>query len=346
MNGYIGNIPIAGPFTWLKLSGAAMYLPSSGYSITVHYFGAFVGGSTANLLYGATGYSESNFLSIHPPILVVEENSITYWACEYSGTPKTTWIAFKQSSAFYFDRIEILCYSTVAFKNATLYGSNNSTNGIDGDWTPLITGIDSTSGKAEYFYLPGGIKTTEIKKNYTYHPHIISNPSFEKVTSNKPDGWALTQSNITAGNFFDSGTTWKTDGDKSFYMGVEYGSACPSSYYVMITQKINFIDSTTFVFDAKTGALNGQYGGVSSLLIDNSTVWSSTAASTEYLNQSIDVSAINTAVDVQFKVSCGGVSAGDKYAQLYIDNIRINDTRVRPGKVLSLPDHYFSRRYP
>lgn len=345
MNGYIGRIPLSLTYKWLKLSMPASYVPGYGYGMSLGYFGAFIGSSKANLLWGAVVYSESNFDGTkNPPRKATEENPVEYWACAYSDVAKTTWIAFKRSD-FSFDRIKIKAFPDTPILNATLYGSNNSTNGSDGDWVELITHIYSDGSYQDCFYNPGGILSCSKETNATY-ADSISNPSFERITSNVPDGWTLSQSAITAGNYYAPNTTWKTYGDKSFYMEVGYGKSWGSTYYVQIGQRINFSNSTIFTFDAKTGAFNGACNGVSELLIGGVRKWSSTIASTEYLNQEIDVSSITGNQDVVFRVIVGGVTSGDKYAQLYIDNVRMNNNRGNRGKVISLEDHYFSRRYP
>jgi len=98
--------------------------------------------------YGGTPYAES-ILSASYPATNAFMNDLAVakiWSTEKKGAADEVWIAYNFPSAKAIRRVRV--YSAIQpkrnFKDFKIQGSNNSTDGSDGDWDDLATGLNTS----------------------------------------------------------------------------------------------------------------------------------------------------------------------------------------------------------
>jgi len=102
---------------------------------------------TADLCTGGTVYSSGDHES-YPRTGAFDNDTSTLWSSDSRGGAYNTLIAYKFAEAKRIQRVKIIGRvgsPELNFKNFKIQGSNNSTNGIDGDWTDLSTGLNTSA---------------------------------------------------------------------------------------------------------------------------------------------------------------------------------------------------------
>jgi len=107
-------------------------------------------GYTANLCTGGTAYAESELNASYAPSYAFDGTYGTDagWSSTSAASGTNSWIAYKFSVAKTICRVRIYpreAYPQLSPKNFEILGSNNSTNGIDGSWTSLATGLNTAA---------------------------------------------------------------------------------------------------------------------------------------------------------------------------------------------------------
>jgi len=99
-------------------------------------------GDSADQCSGGTALAEST-LGGYPPAQSFDNNAATVWSSAAKGSAVTTWLCYLFGSAVTVGMVRLQTSPAnpqLAFIDFTIKGSNNTTDGSDGDWTTLSTG--------------------------------------------------------------------------------------------------------------------------------------------------------------------------------------------------------------
>lgn len=102
---------------------------------------------SADLCAGGTAYSHSDY-SGFPASQACDNDTTTAWSSGEQVSAVNVWWAYKVATAKTIQRVKIIGRSgfpELNFKNFKIQGSNDSTNGSDGTWTDLATGLNTSS---------------------------------------------------------------------------------------------------------------------------------------------------------------------------------------------------------
>ena len=136
MMGAAGAAGAGGGYQWMKMvwtNGNQGIIAEIDLKLTS-------GGS--DLASSGTAYAVSFYSATYTPAKAIDDNTSTFWNSTTGGGEQ--WWAVDLGSSQSWD------YLTVAYpnqsttnspKNFTVLGSNNSTDGSDGDWTSIATGL-------------------------------------------------------------------------------------------------------------------------------------------------------------------------------------------------------------
>jgi hypothetical protein len=108
-------------------------------------------GEVTDLCEGGTAYSSSDFDQYYSAQNAFDNkylDSKDAWATEASSTIIDAWIAYKLTSSLTVNKLRLHprpTFEHLLFNNFTIQASNNSTNGSDGTWTTLASGLETTS---------------------------------------------------------------------------------------------------------------------------------------------------------------------------------------------------------
>jgi len=103
-----------------------------------------------DLCYGGTAYSESEYSASYDDEFAFDGGG-SIWSTTQKGSAVETWLAYNFSSPKIITGVKT--YATNAnlnFKNFTIQGSIDSTNGTDGSWTYLATGLYTSDTNSEW----------------------------------------------------------------------------------------------------------------------------------------------------------------------------------------------------
>jgi len=131
-------------------NGDASYLGIGEMELYVGYSGYI-----SDLCYGGTAYAESELSAAYLAIQAFNDSlTNNVWSSEKKGVGTYVWIAYNFPSAKTIVRVRIVggAEAKLNFKDFKIQGSNNSTDGSDGDWTDLDTGLDTSSVKYTYVW--------------------------------------------------------------------------------------------------------------------------------------------------------------------------------------------------
>ena len=109
-------------------------------------------GYGADVCSGGTAYAESQYSADYSASKAMDGSAATSWCTTQKSSAVTIWFAVKLSTAKAVCRVKILGrtdYPELNWKNFKIQGSNDSTNGADGTWTDLSTGLN-TSATAQW----------------------------------------------------------------------------------------------------------------------------------------------------------------------------------------------------
>jgi len=101
---------------------------------------------TANLCTGGTPYA-NGWAAEYDPAKAFDDNTSTLWAVEY-GSSAYGYIGYHFAVAKRIERVRILPWAgqeQLNFKNFSIQGSNDTTNGTDGTWIDIATGLTTGS---------------------------------------------------------------------------------------------------------------------------------------------------------------------------------------------------------
>lgn len=132
---------------WVKVSGPRQFATTK-YYLEVAEMEVKLGSGGTDLCTGGTAYADSYLSSTYEPSKAFDNSTSTHWSSVSSTTVQTSWLAYYKSSGMTFDRIRLLSRSSMpelGIRNGVLSVSNDSTNGSDGTWTTLLTGINMSS---------------------------------------------------------------------------------------------------------------------------------------------------------------------------------------------------------
>lgn len=102
-------------------------------------------GVSGNLLLGATAYS-LNDIGFLPSAAI--DGDISTFTTSSGGASSNWWWACKLAAISTFSTVKIIGrsgYPQLNFKNFKIQGSSDSTNGSDGTWTDLATGLNTSA---------------------------------------------------------------------------------------------------------------------------------------------------------------------------------------------------------
>ena len=124
-----------GTFQWIKLVWS---LPSAGLCQLSEIE---VNGATPPNIYASSQYDSGEFATAN----LIDGNTGTKWSSAAGSEGDPVWIAVKMTAAqtiteyAYYPRANNVVLAPSGF---ALYGSNDSTNGADGAWTLIATGLE------------------------------------------------------------------------------------------------------------------------------------------------------------------------------------------------------------
>ena len=181
------------------------------------------------------------------------------------------------------------------------------------------TMYQSDDGHVDVTGSPGSVKLSEL-------PSPISEPSFETVAN-----WTYYEND----NDYNGGRSsdWYTDGTYSYkFWSTKNISA---RRYCLISQPVDFTGIDTIYFDCKLWA-EANYKFKAYVVVDATVVWqkSITTTATEYLNESIDVSAYTGNHYLRFVIGRIGIGTTNKDQTNYFDNIRTGPSQYNSSGIL------------
>jgi hypothetical protein len=144
----LGDAPsdsLAGPWKWVRISGAKQLSSTGKYFLEIAEMEVKLGSGGANLCTGGTPYADSD-LSSYLAAKAYDGNGGTVWSSAQRASAPTSWRADYKAAGMPFDRSRLLHragdYDQLGVRNGTLSVSNDSTNGANGTWTTIKTGIN------------------------------------------------------------------------------------------------------------------------------------------------------------------------------------------------------------
>lgn len=147
----VGDTP-QGPWKWVRISGAKQYLSSGTYYLQIAEMEVKLYDG-ANLCTGGTAYADSNAATdadmSYFAANAFDGNGGTIWSSAKGSSATPSWLAYYKAAGMTFDRIRLLSrasiYPQLGVRDGTLAVSNDSTNGADGTWLTLLTGINMSN---------------------------------------------------------------------------------------------------------------------------------------------------------------------------------------------------------
>jgi hypothetical protein len=151
---------------------------------------------------------------------------------------------------------------------------------------------------------------------------VVYEPSFETVNH-----WTFysTMPLVYSGS---QTTKWKTHGDYSYEIYYQSVIGELGTGYAELYQDANLTDVNTLLFDAElySWTLLGGATITASVRVDNDVLWSAqlSTTTTEYLNQSIDVSSYTGVHTIRFRLSNTALLSVGAGGWFRFDNIRVD----------------------
>ena len=127
---------VGGGYQWFKIVGATQNNGSGIYAIDVAEI-------RINDILPSQAFAGST-TSPYSAAKAIDDNVSTYWISGQGSSPDTTWLAVKMTGMTLLSKIKMYPatpYPHLFFNNFALYGSNDSTNGSDGTWTLIASGL-------------------------------------------------------------------------------------------------------------------------------------------------------------------------------------------------------------
>jgi len=136
--------PTVTGWKWIKISGARQY-----HSVNLYYINVYeievkdnLGG---NQHPGSTAWAQ-DYYSSESPSNMIDGSTATRWLSKTSEPSATSvWCALYKAGGMAAKTLRLnvaTSYAHLGFRNATVYGSNDSTDAVNGSWTTLATGIN------------------------------------------------------------------------------------------------------------------------------------------------------------------------------------------------------------
>lgn len=131
----------------VRITGLSTLRSGTDYRQQVAEFEVYDGGTKlTGFSAAASGYDTS-----YPPSSAIDGNATTFWHVNTSPVAATVWLSVYRATTFVANKVRLQtrnAYPEWRFINAELSVSANTTNGIDGDWITIKTGIsmNATAG--------------------------------------------------------------------------------------------------------------------------------------------------------------------------------------------------------
>ncbi len=132
-------------YKWFKIVGARQIHDGS-YVINLT-------GIKINEMSPTLAYAESQYSGSYPASNAIDNNTTTAWVSSQAALPTDTWLAVNMSAATTCIKLSLYPYGplpTTLFTYFDFYGSNDSTNGADGTWKLIASGLTRSDNTARW----------------------------------------------------------------------------------------------------------------------------------------------------------------------------------------------------
>ena len=126
---------------WIKVTGWKQFYQTSTYFVQVAEMEVW---SASSKVLGGTAYA-ADFYQGYPKENTIDGNLSTSWISATSSTPQMTWFAVKLIEPVDIYKVRLYPradFPQPGFRNATILGSLDSTDGVDGTWDVLAEGVN------------------------------------------------------------------------------------------------------------------------------------------------------------------------------------------------------------
>ena len=154
-------------YKWIKIIGKNRGPVSTGSpdgSVDVGEF-EIINAAGNKVSVGGTVSADSSYSSDERVENTVDGNVSTAWQSAYFPIGTIAWLAYYVANGMDAHAVRLYGrpgYAAFWFVDACVFGSNNSTNGVDGTWNLLADGVNMVSGWSEHL-LSGGVEAASSR---------------------------------------------------------------------------------------------------------------------------------------------------------------------------------------